>query len=161
LKELPGSKNLSMSLAWAMAAAVLPAVGNHSFLSAATAVAFLFTFAVVFIRSIMSDILDMQNDRLMGRETIPVILGRKKSQQILKIVWVLLFVMLVLAFPAGWSQSVSFVLIICLFYVLICFKLYDRRAALSGMVLWGLLETNYIIAGVCALLWLVFIGPAA
>jgi hypothetical protein len=37
---------------------------------------------------------------------------------------------------------------------LICFKLCDRRAALSSMEVWGLLETNYILAGVSALSWL-------
>jgi (E)-4-hydroxy-3-methyl-but-2-enyl pyrophosphate reductase len=160
LKELPGSKNVFMSLAWAMVTAVLPAVGAGFPLGAGTAVAFSFTFAVVFIRSVMSDIVDIQNDRLVGHETLPVILGPETSQQVLKVIWAILLVMLVLAFPFGWASSVSIILIICLFYVLICFKLCDRRAAFSGMELWGLLETNYIIAGVSALLWFFFIGPA-
>jgi (E)-4-hydroxy-3-methyl-but-2-enyl pyrophosphate reductase len=158
VKELPGSKNVSMSLAWAMVAAVLPAVGASFFISAGMIVAFSFTFAIVFIRSVLSDILDVQNDRLMGRETIPVIAGQKVSLTILKWIWAFLFVVLALSFPAGWSPTVSFVLIICLFYVLICFKLCDRRAAISGMELWGLLETNYILAGVSALLWHAFVG---
>ena len=153
VRELPGSKNLSMSLAWAMVTAILPAAGGGFHLNAGTAVAFSFTFAVVFIRSVMSDILDMQNDRLVGRETIPVILGRETSEKIVKIIWGVLFLLLAFAFPAGWSASVSIALLLCLFYVLICFKLCDRRAALSGMELWGLLETNYIIAGAVALLW--------
>ncbi|HLA04398.1 MAG TPA: 4-hydroxy-3-methylbut-2-enyl diphosphate reductase [Syntrophales bacterium] len=153
VRDLPGSKNLSMSLAWAMVTAVLPAAGAGFHLNAGTAVAFSFTFAIVFIRSVMSDILDMQNDRLVGRETIPVILGRKTSEKIVKIIWGFLFLLLAFAFPAGWSASVSIALLFCLFYVLICFKLCDRRAALSGMQLWGLLEANYIIAGAIALLW--------
>ncbi len=160
LKELPGSKNLSMSLAWAMVAAVLPAVGNGFYPTAGMAVAFWFIFAVVFLRSVMSDILDVQNDRLIGRETIPVIAGRETSWQILKAIWLLLLVLLALAYPLGWSSSVSFALIICLFYVLLCFKLCDRRAAFSGMELWGILETNYIIAGLIALLWHALVGYA-
>jgi 4-hydroxy-3-methylbut-2-enyl diphosphate reductase len=154
LKELPGSKNLSMALAWAMVAVVLPVVGAGFAFRPGLAVAFVFTFALVFIRSILSDIIEMQNDRLLGRETIPVLVGSKISQRILKVVWVLLFILLASAYPAGWSASVSIALIICLFYVLICFKLCDRRAALSSMEIWGLLETNYILAGVSALSWL-------
>ncbi len=161
VRELPGSKNLSMALAWAMVTAIMPAVGTSFHLNAGTGVAFTFTFAVVFIRSVMSDVLDMQKDRLIGRETIPVIVGQETSQKILKVIWVFLFLLLVLAFPVGWSPSVSIALLVCLFYVLLCFKLCDRRAALSGMELWGLLETNYIIAGVSALLWLIFIGRAS
>jgi len=154
LKELPGSKNISMALAWAMVTVALPAVGGSFTPSASQAVAFVFTFAMVFMRSILSDIIDMQNDRLLGRETIPVLVGRKISQRMLKIIWVFLFILLASAYPAGWSASVSIVLIICLFYVLICVKLCDRRAALSSMEMWGLLETNYILAGVSALSWL-------
>ena len=154
LKELPGSKNVSMALAWAMVTVVLPSVGPGFAISAGMSVAFAFTFAMVFMRSILSDIMDMQNDRLLGRETIPVVVGSRTSLYILKIIWVLLFILLVAAFPAGWSSPVSVVLIICLFYVLICFKLCDRRAALSSMEMWGLLETNYLLAGVSALLWL-------
>ncbi len=157
---LPGSKNLSMALAWAMVTAVLPALDGDFYLRADMVVAFSFTFAIVFIRSVMSDILDVQNDRLMGRETIPVIAGHKASQQILKAIWLFLFVLLALAFPVGWSGSVSFPLIICLFYVLLCFKLCDRRSQLSSMELWGLLETNYIIAGLIALLWRAVVGYA-
>ncbi|PIP06617.1 MAG: hypothetical protein COX51_08390, partial [Syntrophobacteraceae bacterium CG23_combo_of_CG06-09_8_20_14_all_50_8] len=70
LKELPGSKNVSMSLAWAMVTAVLPGVGLGFSVSAGMVVAFLFVFTVVFIRSVISDVLDIQNDRLIGRETI-------------------------------------------------------------------------------------------
>jgi len=154
LKELPGSKNISMALAWAMVTVVLPVVGEGFSLSAGLAVAFVFTFALVFIRSVLSDIIDMQNDRLLGRETIPVVLGSQISQRMLKIIWMLLLLLLAVAYPAGWSSSVSIVLIICLFYVLICFKLCDRRAALSSMEVWGLLETNYILAGVSSMLWL-------
>jgi 4-hydroxybenzoate polyprenyltransferase len=117
-------------------------------------VAFVFSFAMVFMRSIFSDIIEMQNDRLLGRETIPVLVGSKTSQRILRVIWAFLLILLASAYPAGWSASVSIVLIICLFYVLICFKLCDRRAALSSMEVWGLLETNYILAGVSALLWL-------
>lgn len=158
LRELPGSKNISMSLAWAMVTAVLPGVGVGFSVSAGMVVAFLFVFTVVFIRSVMSDILDMQSDRLMGRETIPVIAGRKNAQKILKGIWALLFALLALSFPAGWSTSVVLPLLTCLFYILISFKLCDRRAALSGVVLVGLLESNYIIAGISALLWIIFIG---
>ena len=140
--------------------AVLPAEDAGFHLNAGMAVAFSFTFAVVFIRSVMSDILDMQNDRLVGRETIPVILGRKTSEKIVKIIWGVLFLLLAFAFPAGWSASVSIALLFCLFYVLICFKLCDRRSQLSSMELWGLLETNYIIAGLIALLWRAVVGYA-
>jgi 4-hydroxy-3-methylbut-2-enyl diphosphate reductase len=37
----------------------------------------------------------------------------------------------------------------------ICFDLCDRKTALSAAVINGLLETNYILAGLCTVGWLV------
>lgn len=160
LKEVPGSKNISMALAWATVISILPSVSGGLTLNSRLAVAFAFTCVMVFIRSILSDILDMQNDRLMGRETIPVVVGRDKSLQLFKLLLFLLLVLLVVSFPFGWAPSITWALIICPFYVLICFELYDKRAALSSMEMWGLLETNYILAGAVAFSWFLLTGPS-
>jgi len=109
---------------------------------------------LVFIRSALSDILDIQSDRLIGRETLPVLIGEQKTLMLLEGVSVLLFALLLAAHPVGWTTSVSYFLLICVFYIWICFKLYDRRSGISGVVLEGLLESMYFIAGVGAFFWL-------
>ena len=157
LKDLPGSKNVSMALAWAAVAALLPQIEIGLSFTPGMIVAFLFTFAIVFIRSALSDILDIQSDRLIGRETIPVLIGRGKTQILLKGITGILFILLILTFFAGWSSSLNLILLICTFYIWICFKLCDRRAAFSPVVLEGLLETNYVIAGFSAMVWLMVI----
>ena len=154
LKDLPGSKNISMALAWAAVAAALPRIEAGLSLTPGVIVAFLFTFALVFIRSALSDILDMQSDRFIGRETIPVLIGRKRTMELLKGIAGILFSFLILAFFAEWTSPLALILLICLFYIWICFKLCDRRAAFSAAVLEGLLETNYVIAGFGAAAWL-------
>jgi 4-hydroxy-3-methylbut-2-enyl diphosphate reductase len=154
LKDLPGSKNLSVALAWAAVGALLPALMEQQGLSPNVAVAFLFIFAIVFIRSSMSDLLDIQSDRLIGRETIPVVIGKKQTRQLLTGIALSTGLVLALSYLLGWSSSLALVLLICLFYILICFKLYDRRSGLSGVVLEGLLETIYVITGTASLLWL-------
>ena len=146
-----------MALAWAAVAALLPQIEIGWSLTPGMIVAFLFTFAIVFIRSALSDILDIQSDRLIGRETIPVLIGRGKTQILLKGITGILFILLILTFFAGWSSSLNLILLICTFYIWICFKLCDRRAAISPVVLEGLLETNYVIAGFSAMVWLMVI----
>jgi 4-hydroxy-3-methylbut-2-enyl diphosphate reductase len=143
-----------MALAWASVAAVLPRIEAGLSVTPGLIVAFLFAFALVFIRSALSDILDMQSDRFIGRETIPVLIGRKRTQELLKGITVILLAFLLLAYFAGWTSPLALILLICLFYIWICFKLCDRRSAFSAAVLEGLLETNYIIAGFCAMSWL-------
>lgn len=158
LKDLPGSKNISMALAWAVVASVLPAIEDSLSITPGMIVAFLFTFGVVFVRSAMSDVLDIQSDRLLGRETIPVLIGKEITQTLLLGILVLLGILLVVAHPFGWTSSLSYALLISVFFIWIYFKLYDRRAAFSGVVLEGILETNYILTGFCAVLWLILLG---
>ena len=86
LKDIPGSKNISMATAWGIVTAVLPALNNSQNFSAGMAVAFMFTFTLVFIRSAMSEIMEIQSDKLLGHETIPVVIGKEKTRVLLKII---------------------------------------------------------------------------
>jgi (E)-4-hydroxy-3-methyl-but-2-enyl pyrophosphate reductase len=155
LKDIPGSKNISMALAWAVVASVLPGIVDSLSVTPGMIVAFLFTFGVVFVRSAMSDILDIQSDRLLGKETIPVLIGKEITQTLLLVILFLLGILLVMAHPFGWTSTLSYALLISVFFIWISFKLYDRRAAFSGVVLEGILETTYVLAGLGALLWFV------
>ncbi len=156
LKDLPGTKNLFMAFAWALVVAVVPQVDVAFAVSPSMIVAFLFTFAVVFVRSALSDLTDIQSDRLMGRETIPVVIGEERTRQLVEGFSLVLFLMLTLSFPLGWTSSVSFALLACVFYLWICFELCDRKAAFSAAVLNGFLETNYVLAGFATVVWFVF-----
>ncbi len=156
LKDLPGSKNISMSAAWGIVAAILPALGKNYSFNTGLIVAFCFTFGMVFIRSAMSDILEIQSDKLIGQETIPVFFGKTLTITILKITSLILFTLLILSYPAGWSTSLSFFLLPCILYIWICFQFCDKKQVLSGAVKEGILETSYIIAGFCVFLWRVF-----
>jgi 4-hydroxy-3-methylbut-2-enyl diphosphate reductase len=157
LRDLPGSKNVSMAAAWAIVVAVVPQVEISLNITPAMIVAFLFAFGVVFVRSAMSDMVDIQSDRLIGRETIPVVIGEENTRKLIMAISFFLTVVLVMAHPTGWTSSLSFALLACVFYVWICLKLCDKRAEFSGVVLEGLLETNYIIAGLGAFLWLILV----
>ena len=156
LKDLPGSKNLSMAAAWAASTALVPVLDGESYLQPAVVVSFLFAGGLVFIRSALSDVVDIQNDRFLGKETIPVVIGKKRTQILLKILIAGLLVLLFSAYPLGWTASVSFALTACVFYLWICLHLCDRRSELSGAALEGLLETVYVIAGFSCFAWLVF-----
>ena len=157
LKDIPGSKNIATAVAWGAVAALLPRLETGFAPAPGLAVAFFFTVALVFIRSALSDILGIQSDRLIGRETIPVLIGEDRTLLLLQGISGLLFVLLLAASPAGWTTPLSFVLLSSVFYIWICFKLYDRRSGFSGVVMEGLLESSYIVAGVSTLLWLMAI----
>ncbi|MGZ3580528.1 MAG: 4-hydroxy-3-methylbut-2-enyl diphosphate reductase [Syntrophales bacterium] len=154
LKDLPGSKNIFMALAWAAVVALLPQFEISLSVTSGMLVAFFFTLGIVFVRSAISDILDIQSDRLIGRETIPVLIGKKSTQILLQGILVLLVILLSVSNALGWTPSLSLALLVCISFMWIYFRLYVRRAAFSGVVQEGILETSYIIAGISSLVWL-------
>jgi 4-hydroxy-3-methylbut-2-enyl diphosphate reductase len=155
LKDLPGSKNIFMAIAWGAVTAILPALDSNYSLSFSLVIAFAFTFGLVFIRSAISDILEIQSDKLIGRETIPVLIGKERTKKVLKTMILILLAIIFISYFGGWTSSLSLYLLLCLLYVWICFRLCDRRAGLSGAVMEGFLETSYVIAGFCVFLWYV------
>jgi 4-hydroxy-3-methylbut-2-enyl diphosphate reductase len=154
LRDLPGTKNLFMAAAWALVIAVIPYVKWPLSLSGDMVVAFLFVFSIVFVRSALSDLIEIQSDRLLGRETIPVVIGEDKTRKLLNGISLFLALLLILSYPLKWTTSLSFTLFPCVFYMWICFELCDRKTALSAAVINGLLETNYVLAGLCTVGWL-------
>jgi len=155
LKDIPGSKSLFMATAWGIVAAILPGIHDSAMNYSGMAVGFSFTLSIVFIRSSLSYIMEMQSDKLMGHETIPVVFGKENTQILLKAIILILMVILIVSGVTGLSSRLSFFLTLCLLYLWICFRLCDRRAGLSGAAIEGLLETSYIIAGFAVFCWFV------
>ena len=75
-----------MSVAWGIVTAIWRALNKDYSFNAGLIVAFIFSLGIVLIRSAMSDILEIQSDKLIGQETIPVFFGRKRTLTILKII---------------------------------------------------------------------------
>jgi 4-hydroxy-3-methylbut-2-enyl diphosphate reductase len=146
-----------MAAAWALVIAVIPYVEWPLYISADMVVAFLFVFSIVFVRSALSDLIEIQSDRLLGRETIPVVIGEDKTRKLLAGISVLATILLAAAYPLKWTTSLSFMLFPCVFYMWICFRLCDRKTALSAAIINGLLETNYVLAGLCTISWLMIL----
>ena len=76
LRDIPTSKTLFVPLAWAVMTLILPALSSATpvpwwQIGALSCMAFL----LVFVRSTLLDIRDIQADRLVGKETIPIVLG--------------------------------------------------------------------------------------
>ena len=153
--DIPGSKTLFIAAAWAIVTVVIPQMEVSLTLTPGMIVAVLFVFTVVFVKSALSDMVDIQSDRLVGRETIPVVIGEVNTKNLLKGISLFMGVVLIAAYLAGYVPSLSIVLLACIFYVWICVKLCDMRTQFSSVVLEGLLETNFIIAGFCTFAWII------
>ena len=159
--DLPGSKTLFIAAAWAIVTVVIPQVEVSVKVTPAMIVAMLFVFTIVFAKSALSDMIDIQSDRLVGKETIPVVIGENDTVRLLRGISVFMGLILVASFLLEFTSSLTLILIISIFYVWICIRLCDKRTQFSSIVLEGLLETNFIVAGICSYLWSLLTNYAA
>jgi len=83
LKEIPLVKNFIVGFVWAFLTAFLP-VSTISIIPGFMAwICLIFFFSYVFIGSIIPDVRDMEGDALAGVNTIPVLIGSKKTNHLL------------------------------------------------------------------------------
>ena len=78
LKDVPGSKTILIAVAWGMVTSLLPGISLKAN-PGLTLIAFIFVTGLAFARTAFMDILAVQGDRIAGRETLPILLGKKKS----------------------------------------------------------------------------------
>ena len=153
--DIPGSKTLFIALAWAIVTVIIPQIEVSLKIHSSTVVAFMFVFTVVFAKSALSDMIDIQSDRLVGRETIPVVIGEDNTKKLLAGISVLMGIVLVGSFFGRYTSSVSLALLVSVFYIWICINLCVKKTQFPGVIVEGLLETNFIIAGLSTCLWII------
>jgi 4-hydroxy-3-methylbut-2-enyl diphosphate reductase len=153
LKEIPGSKTMFTAVAWGVLAALIPVACSDQDLSWATAIAFFFVAGMIFIRSGLFEILAIEGDRVVGKETLAIALGKERTLNFLFLGTLVFMAVLLLA---AWTQlipSLGYVLALCGFYSLGYLFLYRQGWLESGLFLETLVEGNMILAGMVAFLW--------
>jgi 4-hydroxy-3-methylbut-2-enyl diphosphate reductase len=153
--DIPGSKTLFIALAWAIVTVIIPQIEVSLKIHSSTVVAFMFVFSVVFAKSALSDMIDIQSDRLVGRETIPVVIGEDNTKKLLAGISVLMGIVLIGSFSERYTSSLSLALLVSVFYIWICINLCVKRTRFPGVVVEGFLETNFIIAGLSTCSWII------
>ena len=71
IRDIPGSKTILIAMAWGIVTSILPSLAEADAVSLDTVAVFALSVSLVFVRTAFFDILDMQGDRIVGKETIP------------------------------------------------------------------------------------------
>jgi 4-hydroxy-3-methylbut-2-enyl diphosphate reductase len=153
LKEIPGSKTMFTAVAWGVLAALIPVVCSDQGSSGATAIAFFFVAGMIFIRSGLFEIMAIEGDRVVGKETLAIALGKERTLNLLCIGSLLFIGMLLGAAWAGVIPSLGYVLSLSGVYMLGYLLLYRRFMMESSLLLESMVEGNMILAGILAFLW--------
>ncbi|MDO9100630.1 MAG: UbiA family prenyltransferase, partial [Caldisericota bacterium] len=153
LKEIPGSKTMFTAVAWGVLAALIPVVCSDQEISGATAIAFFFVAGMIFIRSGLFEIMAIEGDRVVGKETLAIALGKERTFTLLVGGSLAFVAMLLVAAWAGVIPSLGYTLSLSGLYMLGYLILYHRDLMESSLMLESLVEGNMILAGVLAFIW--------
>ena len=154
LKDIPASKTLFIAGGWSAVATLLPAMGEGQSVGGPTIFTLVVVFGLVLFRSAIFDILDIQSDRLVGEETIPIVLGESRTKLFLIYAVLTLALLLVIAPALRLATDFSYVMILCCVYSGFYLFVNHRELIRPGSRRFeALVETHFYLAGVLAVLY--------
>ncbi len=151
LRDIPASRDLFLALAWAAMTVLLPlfAIDATQF-SLATVFAFVFTFVLLFMRSVLLDIRDIHSDRALGRETIPIVIGTENCKRLLFGLCALAGVWVIIACALNWVVMTALVYLLCVAYTVATLFLYHRRIIFKSIWCDTVTDGNFLLYGALA-----------
>lgn len=154
LKDIPASKTISIAGGWSVVATLLPVLREGSNLRLQTVFALLVVFALVFVRSALFDIVDIQGDRLVGEETLPIVIGERRTRRLLVYSVLGIAISLIVAPFFGLATDFSYVLLITCCYMGFYLFVHRREVLRPGSLRFEtLVENSFYLCGGLAVLY--------
>ncbi|MFH2011850.1 MAG: 4-hydroxy-3-methylbut-2-enyl diphosphate reductase [Pseudomonadota bacterium] len=154
LKDIPGSKTVFVALAWGAVTSILPALALNQRISLSTVIAFFFVVILVFVRSALFDIMDIQGDKIVGKETLPITIGENKTRFILRLSLIILSLILLSSSLSGFIPSLGYLLLVCVIYAYSYLFIYEKMTISHGILLEGMVESNFVLGWLVSLIWI-------
>ena len=153
LEQIPGSKEIFYSIAWAVSTVLIPFLGTTKKFIPSLAIAIAFVFSLSFIRAVVLDIRDIQGDRILGKETIPIAIGKEKTKKLLFFITVSIAILLSVSTLLGWTTTLGYYLLPCIAYAGAYQYMFQKRIVSEGLLLETIADFNFILAGIIAFFW--------
>ena len=150
LRSFPGSKTILIALAWGVVTAGLPALaaGKSGIWSGIST--FIWASGLVFCRTAFFDILDVQGDRIVGKETIPILIGPKRAFKLLKGLLIAELALPSLAALAGIMQPLAFFLMVPPLLLFMIVSAHEQGNMLPGIRMEFRVESLFVLSGILA-----------
>lgn len=154
IKDIPGSKTFTVPLAWASVTVWLPHLQHLGGGFGRLCYAFVLVFLLVLVRTALLDSLDIQGDRLVGRETVVVLWGEDKAARLIAAVLALVAIGALLG-PL-WGATTPFGVLFAAAAVAygIFFRFSRGRRIKDAAFLETLIESVLVGLGVAGCFWI-------
>lgn len=156
IKDIPGSRSLSEALAWVAIIAVLPPLETGSIVWPAAIITLFVVLFIGYVRSVLFVIFQVQGDLIVGTETLPIILGQKKTLSLLKIILVAAGIILAGSASFGLAGPFAYAMLVPLLGLSLCLLAYEKRWLYPGITFDALVDANFLLTGFLAMIWQAF-----
>ena len=153
ISDIPGSKTVLIALAWGIVTAALPHLSQGVAVGTSTVFVTFVATVIAFVRTAFFDILDMQGNRLVGQESLPIVLGEKKVLSLLKQVLVFSMGACLFAPIMDLASTLAYGLILSLLYLGWSIQAFEKRWILPGSKFEFLVETVFPFTAAVSFLW--------
>jgi 4-hydroxybenzoate polyprenyltransferase len=155
IKDIAASKTILIALAWAIATTFFAPLSVYGHITVSSVFVFLWSAGLVFVRTAFFDIVDMHGDRMVGRETLPIILGEKYTILILKIILGILTAIGILATLFQLTTNLGYVLAPFPVFFLTILVLHEKGYLMPSLRLEFVVETHFLIIGMTTGIWVI------
>jgi 4-hydroxy-3-methylbut-2-enyl diphosphate reductase len=153
LKDIAASKNVFVASAWALVSIFPLFFVNQTGEWHRLALAFLFLFVVTGVRSVFLDLSDMSSDRLVGRETVPLVIGPKRARTLIRVTVVGLAAGLLFTAAFGWLPGLAWPLGLWVLFEFVYLELLAKPRKLPTLTRDMIVDAHFIVAGLLAFVW--------
>ncbi|HBF35086.1 TPA: hypothetical protein DDW35_11050, partial [Candidatus Sumerlaeota bacterium] len=115
-------------------------------------IAFFYVFTLVFIRSVVFDLREIQTDQLVGRETIPIVIGKERTKVLLAALTALLFAAMLTALWSGVFTRAGWLMLLPILYTCGYLYLFHKRAIMHGITFEVIVGGKFLLVGLLALI---------
>ena len=148
LKGLPGSKTILVPLAWGFLGGIFPLflqnqINIHFYIK--PLLIFIYLSLLAFVRTCCFDLLDIQGDQMVGRETLPIVLGEKNSFKLLYLLTIILIPLTgFLAFKDFFPKELYFYSLILTGFLVYLWQI-DHKYLRPGVLPEAIIDGQFIL----------------
>jgi (E)-4-hydroxy-3-methyl-but-2-enyl pyrophosphate reductase len=153
IKDIPASKTFFVPIAWACTTVLLPHMVRGWDTFEQTGYAFWIIALFVLIRTALLDLLAVQGDRLVGKETMVVLLGETRTARFISTILLILALSLLVGPMIGLSTGFAYVMLPGVIAYGWCLRMCFQKPLKEDLVFETLIEAVLIGLGGFALLW--------
>lgn len=153
IKDIPGSRSLSEALAWTAVITLLPVLEARGVDVPATIMTGLVILTLSYARAIFFSLLQVQGDLMVGTETLPITLGERRTLILLRIIFLIAAAILLVSPTLGMAGMFCYLMLIPLCTLWLSLMAYERQWLSPGIALEALIESNFLLSGLLAVVW--------